>query len=454
MLSITDALVRIKGRVADAVPEELIRRLGQEVGHRWRERDLGPVLTTHLFLQQVLHGNIAVGELRRLSGLSFTEAAYCQARGRLPRVLLERLQRAVTDTLFTTSAVRPTELWRGHRVFLLDGSGFSMPDTPALQAHFGQPGGQAEGCGFPVAHLLVRFDAATGLLLRTVALPLRSHDLSGVAAMHADLSPGDVLVGDRAFGSYAHLALCQQRGIHGVFRAHQKQIIDFRPHRRHATAHSRQQGQKGLPSSRWLKRLGKHDQLVEYVKPKERPAWLTEEQYAQLPASLVVREVRYTIADRTRRTRVVTLVTTLLDPEQYPAKELAKLYGLRLGCGDQSETPETDLEDGCVALSDGRGRAQGIGRIGADLQPGATRDLGSGTAAASSRGAHQLHRCLALAALCAAGRCPARLGGQPRAARQGGAPRTQAPAQAVPAHDATAGRTAQADVQEKGCGLT
>src|SRR5262249_28971926 len=118
---------------------------------------------------------------------------------------------------------------------------------------------------------------------------------------------------------------------HGLFRAHQKQIISFRPHRRHATAQSRKEGQTGLPSSRWLKRLGKHDQLVEYSKPKERPAWLTEEEYAALPETLVVREVRYTIKDRTRRTRVVTLVTTLLDPEEYPAKDLAKLYGLRWG---------------------------------------------------------------------------------------------------------------------------
>ncbi|MCB9872696.1 MAG: hypothetical protein H6821_00835 [Planctomycetaceae bacterium] len=30
--------------------------------------------------------------------------------------------------------------WLGHRVFFADGSSFSMPDTPPLQAHFGQPG--------------------------------------------------------------------------------------------------------------------------------------------------------------------------------------------------------------------------------------------------------------------------------------------------------------------------
>ena len=329
MFSMTAAVARIKGRVTDAAPAELIQRLCRAVGHRWRDRDLGPVVTTQLFLQQVLHGNVAVAELRRLSGLPFTEAAYCQARARLPRALLERLQQAVTDTLFDASDVRPTELWHGHRAFLLDGSGFSMPDTPALRARFGQPGGQAEGCGFPVAHLLARFDAATGLLLRTAVLPLRSHDLAGAPALHTGLRAGDVLVGDRAFGSYAHLALCRQRGVRGVFRAHQKQIIDFRPHRRHATARSRKACQTGLPSSRWLKRLGKHDQLVEYVKPAGRPSWLTEEQYAALPEALVVRELRYTIADRTRRTRVVTLVTTLLDAEAYPAKDLAQLYGLR-----------------------------------------------------------------------------------------------------------------------------
>src|SRR5262249_56665057 len=120
MLSMTAALARIKGRVADAVPPELIQRLSREVGHTWRDRELGPVVTTHLFLQQVLHGNVAVAELRRLSGLSFTDAAYCQARARLPRALLERLQRSVTDTLSDTTQVRPAPRWHGHPAFLPD----------------------------------------------------------------------------------------------------------------------------------------------------------------------------------------------------------------------------------------------------------------------------------------------------------------------------------------------
>jgi hypothetical protein len=328
MLSIADALQRIKGRVTDAVPEELIRRLCREAGHRWRDRDLGPVVTTHLFLRQVLHGNTAVAHLRRLSGLDFTDSAYCQARARLPLPLLRRLQQAVTDGLRRGGDERPEARRLGHRVFLLDGSAFSMPDTPELQKRFGQPSGQAEGCGFPVAHLMALFDARRGYLVRAEAQPLYTHDMSQAAALHGELRAGDVLVGDRAFGSYAHLALCRGRGLHGLFRAHQRQVVSFRLGRRH--------GAKGRPTSRWLRRLGRRDQWVEYFKPKARPGWMTAEQYAALPASLVVRELRYAVRRPGRRTREVTLATTLLDPRAYPAAELARLYGLRWGV-------ETDL---------------------------------------------------------------------------------------------------------------
>jgi len=329
MLSISEALDRIKGQVTDAVPSALIERLCRDLGHRWRDRDLGPVVTTHLFLQQILHGNTAVAHLRRLSGLGFTASAYCQARARLPLQLLQRLQQAVTDGWHRHGADRPGTRWRGHRVFLLDGSSFSMPDTDQLREHFGQPSGQAVGCGFPVAHLMALFDARRGYLIKASVRPLETHDMSQAAAMHAALAAGDVLVGDRAFASFAHLALCQGRGVHGLFRAHQRQIVDFRPGRAHVPPGSSASGQAGTPRSRWLRRLGRRDQLVEYFKPKERPGWLAPEQYAALPESLVVREVRYKIRRPGRRTREVTLVTTLLDAEAYPAAALARLYGLR-----------------------------------------------------------------------------------------------------------------------------
>ena len=219
MLSISHALERLKSNLTDVVPQTLVQRLCADLHRPHRQRCLTPVVTTYLFLRQVLHGNAAVGTLRPLSGLDFTDSAYCQARARLPVGYFHRLQRAVTGRC--ASGDDAASRWHGHRLFLLDGSSFSMPDTPELQESFGQSGTQAKGCGFPTAHLLVLFDAHAGYLLKAVPAPLRTHDLAHAAVMHHELQPGDVLVGDRAFCSYAHLALCRQRRLHAVFRAHQ-----------------------------------------------------------------------------------------------------------------------------------------------------------------------------------------------------------------------------------------
>ena len=325
--SILAAVTQIKCELTRLLAPEFIRQVCRSVGHHWRERTLDPVTTLHLFALQILHGNTACSHVVRLGAVNCTGEAYGQARARLPLAVFERLLGAIRERLLGSPTCDDGR-WQGHRTFLVDGSGASMPDTKALQQEFGQPGGQRPGCGFPVVHLLALFHAATGLLLNVVASPLRTHDLSRVGQLHPDLSEGDVLVGDRAFCSFAHLALLTIRGVFGVFRVHQRQIVDFRPRRR-AAARSHQRQERGRPTSRWLKRLGRHDQLVEYVKPKTRPSWMSAEAYAALPETITVRELRYTIAVPGRRTRVVTLATTLLDETRYPAIEVAALYGQR-----------------------------------------------------------------------------------------------------------------------------
>jgi hypothetical protein len=326
MLTVPQALRRIKVNLDQHVPEALIRQTCDALGYRYRERTLTPVVTTYLFLRQLLAGNVSAGRLRHLSGLDFTDSAYCQARARLPLAFFHRLRRAVTDRCVGGG---DSGRWHGHRLFLLDGSSFSMPDTSELQAEFGQPGGQAVGCGFPTAHLLALFDAHTGYLVHALPAPLRTHDLAQAACVHHGLKRGDVLVGDRAFCSYAHLALCRQRGLHGLFRAHQRLLISFRPRRRHAPRGGRAAQCKGLPRSRWLRRLGYRDQVVEYFKPDDKPDWLSEADYAALPDTLTVRELRFRVRVPGCRVREITVVTTLLDPRRYTAKALAKVYELR-----------------------------------------------------------------------------------------------------------------------------
>ena len=84
-----------------------------------------------------------------------------------------------------------------------------------------------------------------------------------------------------------------------------------------------------MPKSRWVKWLGHVDQIVEYFKPRQSPNWMSAEDYAALPPSLMVRELRYRVVQKGYRTRNILLVTTLLDPEKYSSEDLAELYGRR-----------------------------------------------------------------------------------------------------------------------------
>ena len=168
--NITTILQRFTGEWAMLLPPEAILTVCREIGYTvWRDRVLTPVTTVQLFRWQILHGNTACSHLPHLSGLRCRAAASCQARAKLPLrcfdLLLERFGRVVQR-----SAVDEGR-WHGHRTVLVDGSGCSMLDTPALPAAFGQPTEQRPGCGVPVARLLGLFHAGTGRLLKLGSRP-------------------------------------------------------------------------------------------------------------------------------------------------------------------------------------------------------------------------------------------------------------------------------------------
>ena len=154
--------------------------------------------------------------------------------------------------------------------------------------------------------------------------------MADVPQLHPELEADDVLLGDRAFCSFVHVALLAARRVHAILRAHQRLLIDFTPGRPHAhPAHGKSAARKGLPRSRWIKTLGSEDQIVEWFKPVDVPAWMSAEAFATLPETLRVRELRYRIARPGFRVREVTLATTLLDAEVYTKDDLATAYGLR-----------------------------------------------------------------------------------------------------------------------------
>jgi hypothetical protein len=332
MASISRALQRIKQDLGEYLPQGAIEQACVDAKHRWRERQLGPVQTLHLFVLQVLNFNTAMTHLRHLAGCAVNAAAYCKARMRLPLAAVEHLLRQTSQAMRAALSAPGDEggLWCGLRPLLVDGSSTITPDTPELQKAFKQPTGQKPGCGFPVPKILGLFDAFTGLVVEALCFPLYTHEQSKVWQLHPLMKAGDLLVADRGLCSFAHLAMLWAGGVMACFRMHQRQGVDFRPGRK-TRAQSPKSKRKGRPTSTFLRRLGKHDQVVRWKRPSpdQAPNWMSDEQYAALPEGLEVRELRYLLANKGQRTRVVTIATTLLDPLKYPKARIAELYGIR-----------------------------------------------------------------------------------------------------------------------------
>jgi len=285
-------------------------------GHRWRDSFWSPTATLLTFLLQVLSGEktlraavaslltqLAAQEVEPLP--SADPSAYCQARRRLPLGVVGQLSDELASRMQTQMG--EDYRWHGHRVVKVDGTTVSMPDTPGLQKAFPQPESQKPGCGFPIARLVVLFSWATGAAIREVAGNLHESENNLFRAHYADwLEPGDVVLGDRYYCSYADLARLREQGVFVVYRLHHRRPADFRTGRK----------------------LGKDDRLVTWRRPEH---WLpsfgiSREEFKRLPETLTVRIIRTSQAPKGFRSRTVVAVTTLLDPVAYPAAEIRDLY--------------------------------------------------------------------------------------------------------------------------------
>jgi len=326
MATLSSTLERVKQDIHRYLPDALIHQIFTQAGHRWRKRKFDPVTTVHLFILQVLCFNTAITHLRHLAGMPVNAAAYCKARMRLPLAALESLLERLALSI---AGVQGQRLWCGLATYLVDATCSIAPDTKDTQKKFPQPKGPKKGCGFPIPKLLGLFDAYSGLIVRVVFGPLYRHDLRSAIGLHAGLTLGDLLVGDRAFCSYMHLALLSGRGVLALFRIHASRLVSFKPRRKRKHPRGKAKRGKQVQRLRRVKSLGKHDQIVRWKKPGDRPDWLSLWQFQELPEEMLIRELHFVVQGDGGRTREVTIATTLLDPELYPREKIAELYGLR-----------------------------------------------------------------------------------------------------------------------------
>ena len=294
--------------------ESEIAQVLEEQGVSYRQELYTPMVVLWAWISQVLDEDkslsnavtrittwlTAAGEDRPSSDTG----GYSKARKRLPLSVLPPLLKHSAEAL--AAEVSPEQLWCGRRVKAFDGTSLLMSDSAANQKSYPQHL-QKEGCGFPIARVVVWFCVVTGAVLEAAMAAFNTSEWQLSRQLYASLSREDVVVADRAYGTYADLALVQMMGADGVFRKHHARQCDFR------------RGEK----------LGIGDHLVTWQRPKRCPKSMTRQEFETLPTQLTVREVHLLLRRPGFRPTELILVTTLRDPTVYPKAKLAALYDLR-----------------------------------------------------------------------------------------------------------------------------
>lgn len=296
--------LRKKVRNLDGLARVLSRLIPPEIFAGERERVYSPWVTFVAFLGQVLaRGGTCRESVRRVQSWSVaarlpvpdeSTSGYCQARARLG---IAQLKEAHEHVIQWFEAKAEPASWRGRHVRVLDGCGVSMPDTAGNRAEWPYAGGQKPGCGFPTAQLVGLFSLATGQLTRFVFADWKAHEIPLARQLIPWIQPQEIVLADRAYCGWGFIALLQRKEVDVVLRLHRARRT-----------------QEGLVT--WPKKQRKSDTW-------DKALW------AELPKELALRVVTFRVAVKGFRTKEVTVVTTLLDEQQYPDAAIAELFRQR-----------------------------------------------------------------------------------------------------------------------------
>jgi hypothetical protein len=301
--------VEIEAEFVRFLPTDMFKPTAKGVGSRIRIFPLARIFWC--FIWQALQPNTSCrAVVRKVQAqcetskfkLDESNSAYCQARARLP---VDCLQQALMSSAKSADDIAGQHVEEWDRpIKVVDATSFRLPDTPANRKKYGYPSGQKKGCGFPVMKALAIFSLSGGTIHHINTGPCHLSEQSLFKPLWTTFLPGDIVLGDRVFGTYPVLASLPQQQVDVVARLNQCRKLDLRQ----------------------AKKLGPRDWLVTLHKSYICSPYMTAQEWEKLPEQITVRIIHYKISIKGFRTRKVWLVTTLLDPGRYSADALADIY--------------------------------------------------------------------------------------------------------------------------------
>jgi hypothetical protein len=289
----------IRNVLTDQWIEATARRLGK---YRRKCRFDTVVTLLSCILQHTL--GLSVRNIEDSLALSAVELAphfradgadFCRARLALPLALFRETLRFLGLNIQSSNG----QLWRGLTVYFVDGTTLPVFNSKQNRAAFGASSNQNGASRLPIARVVMLVSA--GAIIDLVCGPYAASELRLFAPLLRNLAPNSLVVGDMLYNTYYNFASARARGSHMLCKS--------------------RMDRKG----KVVEVLGKRDAVREWERPRRAQSvfsagWVT------LPKTLPVREIAYTVRLPYRHEYVLTLTTTLLDPNQYPVEEVVALY--------------------------------------------------------------------------------------------------------------------------------
>ena len=228
------------------------------------------------------------------------DSSWADRRARLPWDLFAELMRRVLRPKATTR--QPDAFWRGWRVVALDGTQFSLTNTPQIRPHVTKARTRRGRAAFAKMTAAVLLEVGLHNPLAAAIGRQGESEWALVQRLLAHLPKRALVLGDRLYGVAAFVAharaACTRVGSHFLLRASRS------------------------TKPRVVTRLADGTRLVQIAhRARQRPGQILE--------WFELREIRVRVGRPGHRAHELRLWTSLLDPRTAPALELAQLYTQR-----------------------------------------------------------------------------------------------------------------------------
>ena len=317
------------GVIAKTFPVDKVHALLQATGKTSvRQRDLPAHVVVYYVIALALYMQSSCREVLRclLEGVQWLQplakvkvagkSGISQARTRLGWEPLRQLHDEVVRPIATQTT--RGAWYRGWRLVSIDGSTLDVADDPANEEAFGRPGSSRGSSAFPQIRFVSLVENGTHVLFGTQMAGCRTSEIALARSVLQKLQSGMLCLGDRNFFGFELWNDACRTGADLLWRV---------------KAGSRFVRDDELSDGSYLSHI--------YPSEKDR---------RHKTNGVTVRVIDYCLDGVTDAEPTYRLVTTILDPDKAPARELAALYHDRWEIESALDELKTHLRGANIVL--------------------------------------------------------------------------------------------------------